>query len=147
MVKEKFTVVADYSRSLEDLIVAGSYDYVNPEIAKVSFQPFEGERGRKKKFFKLYYFFGEDLQFDDAIGEMKKDGSRPAIHQELLVLGETYPEIQRQFPIIALGTICFNCDGYRCVVELWGDSEKRGLDLVWYDGDWRGHYYFLGVLR
>ena len=145
--KEKFALQVNYDRSFEYSISAGCYDYINTDIAKANFQPVESERGRKRKVFSLYHFFGEGIGLDEVVGEIQGDGFYPATPRELLALGENCPELQREFSIVALGSVCFNSDGYRFVAQLWGDSEKRGLDLAWYDGNWFGRCYFLGVRK
>jgi undecaprenyl-diphosphatase len=54
---------------------------------------------------KLFHF-NRDISSEDAIAEMDKDGFRPATLAELLALGEAQPELQKQFPIIALSSVC-----------------------------------------
>ena len=40
-----------------------------------------------------------------AVVEMQREGFRPARIEELLALGAQHPELQRSFPIVALGSV------------------------------------------
>jgi hypothetical protein len=145
-VKEVFTIVVDYSRSVKDSISAGKYDYANEGITKNNFPSAEHEKGKKELQFTLYHF-GRDVESDYAISEMDKDGKRPATLRELLAFGETNPEFQNQFPIIALGSFWVNRNGYRYVACLFGFDSERYLCLDWYDYRWDDDYRFLAVSK
>ena len=143
---EVLTFVVDYGRSLEGFIKAGSYDRVNPDITEENFPPAEHEAGTKKQTFKLYHF-GKKTESDWVIAEMAKDGKRPATLRELLAFRENNPELQRKFPIIALGSVWVGRDGYRRVVYLYRYHSERDLSLYWYESDWLGFCRFLGVSK
>ena len=80
------------SISLKDRIARGKYDWVNSDITEEHFPTnipvaYDAE-------YKLFHF-NRSISSDDAIKEMEKDGFRPAVLAELLVLGETQPELQK----------------------------------------------------
>ncbi|MEK7061874.1 MAG: hypothetical protein AAB957_01290, partial [Patescibacteria group bacterium] len=93
------------------------------------------------------YHFGKKTESDWVIAEMAKDGKRPATLRELLAFRENNPELQRKFPIIALGSVWVGRDGYRRVVYLYRYHSERDLSLYWYESDWLGFCRFLGVSK
>ncbi len=140
-----FTMMVDYSRSVADLIKDGAYNYANPNITDENFplQPFE--MGQEKEA-KLYHF-NRDISSDAAISEMAKDGFRPATARELLTYGAKNPEVQREFPIVALGSVWLYPNGFRHVVFLVSALRGRNADLYWYVDDWGSRYRFLAVRK
>ena len=78
---------------------------------------------------------------------MDEAGYRPATLAELLALGESQPELQRQFPIIALGSVWRGAFGRRRVACLYVPGYGRRLNLYYLDNDWRAHCRFLAVRK
>ena len=134
------TVTVDYSRSLAQMIAAGKYDWVNDDITEKHF-PMKGN-GKVELNLELAHF-NKYISSDDAIAELKKRGLRPATLWELLAFGAKFPETQREFPIVALGSVWRDLDGDRNVPYLWGHADERSLGLCWYDHDWSDNYRFL----
>lgn len=141
-----FTLVVDYGRSVKAGILAGKYDYANDNIAEENFPKAEHEQGKKEQVFTLYHF-DKSTESDLVITQMEKDGKRPATLRELISFGEKYPELQRQFPIIALGSVWLDRLGSRRVPYLGSAGSRRDLDLNWYDGSWDGRCRFLAVSK
>lgn len=135
-------VTVDYSRTLEDMIAAGHYNYVNERIIPRNF-PLTGE-GQVELDLCLVHF-NRDITSEEAIKELEKMGMRPATLPELLALGEKYPEEQRQHPIIALGNVWRCPFGHRHVPFLARWRDKRKLRLSWFDGSWSASCRFLAV--
>ena len=67
---------------------------------------------------------------------MDKAGYRPANLPELLSLGASQPELQRQFPIVAPGSVWQYRYSDRYVPYLWNDGVKRYLHLHLFAYDW-----------
>ena len=80
------------------------------------------------------------------IKKNKKANCKSATIKELLNFGEKHPEVQRDFPIIALGSIV-KLRGSRRV----GCLDKRGSDrrlyLNCYDEELDNRFRFLGVMK
>ncbi len=72
-------------------------------------------------------------------------GYRPATLPELLALGKQYPEFQRWFPIIALGSVWRGQGGVRLAPCLSENAGKRGLGLDSFDFVWGAFCCFLAV--
>jgi hypothetical protein len=88
--------------------------------------------------------FNKRINSDDAIAELKRQGLRPATLWELLAFGSAYKEKQREFPIVALGSIWRDL-GDRHAPCLWSNSDERYLYLYWYDDEWYGYCRFAVV--
>lgn len=136
-----FRLMVDYGQSLEQMIDAGRYDYANNDITTKRF-PIKGEG--KVEFEGRYFHFNRTTSSKNAIAAMKEAGWEPANIEHLLVLGEKYPDEQRKFPIIGLGSVA-EVRGNRSVPYLYRDGSGRGLNLYWFDDDWDGYCRFLAV--
>jgi hypothetical protein len=144
VVCQTFKVMIDYSRDLSQMVAAGNYNWANSDITADHF-PVNGV-GRQEREVTLFHF-NHDISSDDVIKEMGSAGYRPATIEELLAFGELHPELQRQFPIIAIGSVWVDSDGYRCVPGLWSDSDGRRLDVNDFDGWWGHDCRFLAVCK
>lgn len=142
VVRQTFKVVVDYSRDLSQMIVDGAYDYVNSDITADRF-PVKGE-GRQEREIELFHF-NRVISSDDAIKEMAAAGYRPATIEELLALGQAQRELQRQFPIVALGSVWRCPGGGRDVPCLDRCSTERSLRLDCFGADWSGDCRFAAV--
>ena len=137
-------VLVDYAKPLKEMIQAGKYNWVNDNITSGHF-PTTGT-GQKEVEIMLFHF-NRPISSDDAIAEMEKAGYRPADPPEILALGVKYPELQKQFPIVALGSPWWYPDGDRSVLYLdWLISGRR-LDLILFEADWYEDYRFAAVCK
>lgn len=145
-VKEAFRIVVDYLQPLSGMIGDGHYDWIDPDIIAEHFTV-SGE-GKKEVEIVLFYFNEAIDDFQEVIAEMKKAGYRPAQIEELLALGASQPDLQKQFPIIALGSVWQNplC-GTRDVPYLDWDDVRRLLSLNWFEDDWDGGARFAAVRK
>jgi hypothetical protein len=140
-VQARSIIAVDYNKSLQDMIAAGKYDWVNPDIAPEKF-PVEGTGS--KKFRTKLFDFGRHIFSEDAVAAMQNEKFTPGGHVHGLAYGATFPEEQRKYPIASLGSSA-QVGGYRCVVCLYGDDAGRGLGLIYWSGDWYDSWHFLGV--
>lgn len=143
-----FCLVVDYTRPLKKGIMAGRYDYVNRNVTEGNFPSGRTEKGKRKKKVAFSFFHPDkEVESDEALEQIERDGCRPATLKELLSFGQAKPELQRQFPIIALGSIWVSPDGGRSVVGLWGDSKERRLTISYFVRRWSRRHRFLGILK
>jgi hypothetical protein len=129
---------------LQDAIAAGKYDYVNDYITAEHFK-LEGEIVVDTEL--LLYHPDRDIESDDVIKELDQMGLRPATLQELCAFGEKYPDIQREFPIVALGSVCVGSSGCRGVPYLGYWDALRGLHLNYWGGVWSPGFRFLAARK
>jgi hypothetical protein len=144
---EEISLAVDYSQTVEQMVAAGKYGWKNPNITEEHFPLPVELTGQKTVVSAKLFHFNRSISSDDAISEMDRAGYRPATLMELLVLGFILPGLQRQFPIVALGSIWLSADGHRYVPCLGVGDGKRGLDLDWFDSVWRACCRFLGVRK
>ena len=131
-----YKILVDYGQTLQQMIANGKYDYANSDITSGNF-PMTGN-GKQEVVVELVHF-GRDMASDAVLKEFEARGLRAATLPELLAFGATYPEKQREFPIIALGSVWQDRDGHRYAPCLSGYSSGRELYLGWYDYGWSGY--------
>ena len=140
-------LTVDYTKTLEEAIADGKYDWKNIGIVAKNF-PISIEIVEKKiELATKLFHFNRRVSSEDATLQMDRDGYRSATLRELLVLGALNPELQKQFPIIALGSIWRAAGDDCCVVCLSVDSSGRKLSLYWFGLDWDARDRFLGVRK
>ena len=141
----KLTV--DYTKTVEQAIADGNYDWKNSDVTAKNFPISPEMIGKKVDISGRLFHFDRNINSKEAIKEMDSDGCRPAILMELLALGATHPELQRQFPVVALGSVWRDSDGNRRVPVLDVGDSGRQLDLGYFDSGWSASYRFLGVRK
>lgn len=139
-----FTVVVDYTKSLADMIAAGRYDRQNDNITAKHF--LVSGSGQVTVGLELVHF-GKDMSTEDVLVELDKRNLRPATLPELLAFGAKYPDEQRKYPIIALGSVWSDWSGGRSVVCLAGRAGGRGLNLRYSDRGWNDQCCFLAASK
>lgn len=137
-----FTVMVDYSTSLAEMVAAGKYDYANENIVAKNF-PISGTGTGTVEEEVILVHFKWFIESEDAIREMVEMSLEPAPIEDLLSFGAQYPDLQREFPIVCLGSSWVDPSGHRCVpcLGLW--DRGRGLDLRWFEIGRRGSCRFL----
>ncbi len=141
--KTAFPVTVDYRWSLDAMIKAGRYDWVNSDITA---KHFPVKPGPTEVSIELVYF-DRAMTSDDVLAELARRGLWPATLPELLAFGAKYPEKQREFSIVALASVWRRWYGHRSAPCLWWDAPERVLDLGWLDGRWGAHYRFAAVRK
>lgn len=137
-----YKLVIRRSRPLADQIAAGRYDWIDPGINRQNFPGAEGNTDEEAEV--VLFHFNRVMSSDAVIEEIAKEGYEPEELPGLLAFGATKPELQRQFPIIALGSVWVNPSGDRRVSSLGEYSGLRGLYLGQYVDEWIGRCRFLG---
>ena len=146
--EENITLTVDYSRTLKEMINAGNYGWANDDITEKNFPLPTKLLGKKITASTKLFHFDRRISSEDAISEMNKAGYRPASLPELLALGEIHPELQKDFPIVALGSVWCGEDGHRDVPVLTFNDSRRELYLGWLDyHDWDDYCRFFGVRK
>jgi hypothetical protein len=131
-----FRVTVNYGRTIKEQVKAGKYDWSNPNITSKNF-PFS-QKGKASILIQLIHF-DQDMTSAEVLEELSKQGLRPATLPELLVFGAKFPDKQRDFPIVALGSVWRSDDDRRDVVAyLYHNGSERDLDLRWLERWWSG---------
>ncbi len=150
MDKNIYVVTVNYDRSVEDGVKAGKYYWTDKRITSDRFP--SNEVGNKEVSIELVHF-GKNMKTDEVLSELDRAGLRPATLKELLALGEKVPDLQRESPISALGSVCQDPRGGRGCVRLgctrfgWDNDSKRYSELDWLDSRWGDGYRFAAVRK
>ena len=139
-----YSVSVDFGMSVEDAVKLGRYDWANGDINSRNFPT---TRSGKEEVVAELVHFNRAIPTEDALRELNRQGYRPAELRELLAFGEKYPDVQREFPIVALGSVWQDRGGDRGVPYLYGGSSGRDLGLGWVGGDWFGICRFAAVRK
>jgi len=140
---ETFTAVVDYSLSLAAMIKLGKYTWINSNVTPERF-PLTGEGKWEVEYEIIHLNLDRCARSEDAVTEIKRRGMEPAKIEDLLTFGAKHPELQRNFSLVALGSVA-DFDGNRRVLLLYGDVDERGMDLRGWDGVYHVGYRFLAV--
>jgi len=130
---DTYPVTVNYSQTLEEMIAAGRYDWKHSDITAKHF-PIEGSGTKNVDILLVHY--NKNTSTDAVRADLDKRGLRPAKIEELLAFGAKYPEKQREFPIIALGSVWRDFGGSRCGPYLGRFGSGRHLGLHWLGADW-----------
>lgn len=145
LVGQYLTITVDYGETFEQMIVAGRYDWTSDNITAERF-PIKGS-GTATFETKLFHF-NRRISSEEAVKLIiSADPTNPwqvAQIEHELAYGATYPEEQRQFPIVALGS-SGKLVGYRFVSYLRRYGAERVLDLSGWDDVWCASFRFLAV--
>lgn len=147
MVDRGYRIMMDFKVSLKDMVKAGKYAWVNPRINRENFpQTRHGVSILNAHLFKAPLYFGCHISSDSIVAEMGKQGYKPAIIEELLAFGETNPEVQRKFPVVALGS-CTGLDRYVPFLskDISRDTPGRYLHLERWNRPWSLDCQFLAI--
>jgi len=98
-----FRVAVNYDQTVKEMVQAGKYDWSGSKF-QVTGDTFPVNHRASGTVEIVLVHFHRHIGWQEALGELDKMGFRPAELPELLAFGATYPEKQREFPIIALGS-------------------------------------------
>ncbi len=142
---DRFSLDVEYAgeETLRQLLKLGKYDWMNNDVSDKNFP--QKKTGRESITLRLVNF-ERVVSTKDVLAELKQARLRPANPAEILVLGAKHPEIQQQFPIIALGQNWLLPNRDRMVVCLaWHSMLRRVHLLCQYRRDWPMHCRFAAV--
>jgi hypothetical protein len=122
---EAVSLVIDRTKSLDEVVKVGAYDYLNPAITEANFPTAVGPTQLQV----LLVHLNRRAWMAEVTEELASHALQPGSMTELVALGAYRPELQRQFPIVALGSDWFDAEDNYCVGYLEGDSTFRGLGL------------------
>ncbi len=143
---DTYTVTVDLDKKLKAMIEAGRYDWTNSDITDKHF-PIEGSGQSQVEIILRHY--DKVMSTDAVLADLDQNGLRPATIAELLALGADPKtrDLQREFPIIALGSVWQRLYGYRYCPYLYRNGSKRHLRLDWIVSDWREICRFAAVRK
>ena len=139
-----FPVAVNYELSVEAAIDAGSYQAVHGDITSKNFP---SQRSGQAELEMVLIRYEHRMKSENVVEELDKEGLRPAELPELLAFGAKYPDVQRKFSVVGLGSVWKDRKGYRNVPCLYEASEGRYLDLHWWDDGWYSYSRFAALRK
>ena len=89
---------------------------------------------------------GSDLTLPEASDKLTRSGLRPAMFEELLSFALAHPDLQREFPIIATGSLLTaGTDVNLAMLSSERNGTERSLRMLWLGFHWVGKGKFLAV--
>lgn len=145
---ETLTISVPYagSQTIARLLKTGKYDWTNESTTDRNF-PAGDKSGEETVELSLVHFGRTFQNGDEVIRALDEAEFIPALPAHLLALGAAKPDLQRQFPIAALGQTWTDPDGCRHVVALDGHAYERYVDLGWVEDVWHEDWRFLAVRK
>jgi hypothetical protein len=144
---DRLILSVDYRQTLEQMIAAGQFGWANSAITA---KHFAAQGDGTAEFEARLFLFDRGSSSEGAVEAMHgADPTTPWIPakiEHLLAFAALYPEEQRKYPIIALGSVA-SADGPRQVPYLYSDEARRHLHLSWWALDWPDDARFLAVRR
>lgn len=139
-----YQVTVDYGQSLDQMIAAGRYNSRNSDINSKNF-PITGT-GQVEVELHLVHL-NKVASTEEVLAELDRRGLRPAKIEESLSFGAKYPNLQKEFPIVALGSVWRRPCGCRGVADLAGWDGERSLLLYWIESGWSERCRFAAVSK
>jgi hypothetical protein len=138
-----YPIIVDYFKSIEQLKTDGGYNaYASSEITSANFPH---QDSGMKNIRAVLVHFDRRVSNEEALDELDKLGLRAATMAELLAFGAKYRDVQRDFPIIALGSARTHRTGLRHVGCLGHAASKRSIGLDWFGSGWSSYCRFLAA--
>jgi hypothetical protein len=142
--REEFPLAVNYDLTVEEAIAAGDYQAVNSSITGKNFP---AQRSGRAELAIVLIRFDHRMSSPDVLRELDQEGLRAAELPELLAFGAAYPEVQRKFSVVGLGSVWRDRKGFGNVPCLYAASEGRYLDLHWWDDGWYTYSRFAALSK
>jgi hypothetical protein len=133
----------DYSQTLDTMIEAGRYGYVDSLIIEEDF-PLTGRGISTNRL--VLVGFDRFTGSGDAVRDMTRLRLRPAKIEHLLAYGACHWQGEPTL-IVALGSLRPGPSGLTYVPYLDGADDSRCLDLEWWDYGWYPDWRFLAIVE
>ena len=140
-----YRVEIDYSRPIEDMVIAGNYDCSNKSIHSENFPvpPQFRRLGRVKVNLHLIPC-KKQISYKEALLMLKSFGLRPGILPEQLAIGAAFPQKQVECPIFQIGSLWPDRKGRRCTY-LRKANKERMLAVAWTRYGFQPYYQIIAV--
>ncbi|MBI2033909.1 MAG: hypothetical protein HYT13_02310 [Candidatus Liptonbacteria bacterium] len=140
---QRYKLTVNYDFLVEEAVNAGKYDWSSGSITANNFS---STRKGEADVEVILVHFNHHIKSEEVLHELDKQGLRALELPELLAFGVNYPDVQREFPVVALGSV-WQDFGERRVPCLDGLPSRRDLRLYWFDDRWRSLYRFAAVRK
>jgi hypothetical protein len=97
-ISNSYPVGVNYGLPVRAMVKGGKYDWASSDINSRHFPP--TGKGKSRVRIRLVHS-DRNMESDEVLRELDRQNLRPVTLPELLALGAKYPDLQRQFPIVA----------------------------------------------
>jgi hypothetical protein len=141
-----YTVTVPYKdkNTIAEQLEARCYDWVNSSITD---EHFPRTRTEPENVEIQIIHFGRPISTEVVLKGLDEQGLRPANVAELLAFGAAHPDVQRQFPVIALDQLWCNAFGSRYAVYLDEHRGARRGNLCGVVGGWNSRGRFAAIRK
>lgn len=137
-----FEVTVDYSKSVKDMVTIGNYWRVEHQITDQNF-PIVGSG--KAKFNTEIVRFDKRLSSEEILSRFKARNLSPAKIEILLAFAASYPEEERDYIIVALGSVWKRKDNVLAIAYLSSGKSGWWLRPYYFENVWFEQDCFLAV--
>ena len=127
-----FKIEVDGAKSFQELIEKAKFDWINPDVNEKNF-PIK-QKTKHIVTIKLFNF-NRFISSEEVIKNIKKNGFRPAFIEELIVLATNYPDLQKKFPVVALGSMWNKGNNHFTVPEIYWHGPGHSLSICGQGGE------------
>lgn len=138
-----FNLTVDYTKTFNQTIKKGKYGRTMPDTIKYTVP--KELVGKKFNLTATLFVFNKKQRSTEIVTKIYKEGYRPAYFMELLSYGYQYPEMQKNFPIVALGTNIIDGNQNTRVPYLYVSYDDRALYMYVDDYPWLPECRFLAI--
>jgi hypothetical protein len=129
--------------TIKKLLAAGHYDWTSPDLTDAHF-PLKRKGTTQVLVEPVDFGLSRIISNCDAQTALKQRGINPATIEHLLTFGATYPDEQRKYPIVALGSVA-RVHNYPCVPFLATDGSSRFAGILTWEDEWSSAMRFLAI--
>lgn len=140
-----YRIVRGDGRSTEALVEAGHYAYAHSCVTSENFPARPADARGACEI--VLIGFDRDVTSEEVITRAVALGLERPRYEDALSFGVTYPDVQRDGPIVFLHDPWFGFFGRRDVICLWTNAGRRELGLEGFDDTWSRNYRFAFVAR
>ena len=126
------------TNNFEELIRLGNYSKIDNKIIKENFVFPELTKNKVNLEIMDYNKSTTLKAMQEERQKLESQGFRGANIYEILTFGIQYPEVQREFPILAMKAETNRVMGYKGILSLQQTNGERHLDIIWGYGPKQG---------
>ena len=144
-----YSISVDYGKSIKEMLLAGSYYFDDERTFDDDFSTYTRyENCPKTVIMELVHL--EGITSEAVLNHLKSNKMRPAMIKEFLAFMAMFPEIQKKYAVVCLGSSCSIPNGCRCVPYIYSgrkyvSSDRPELQIRDFDDAWGIGYPFLAV--
>jgi hypothetical protein len=141
----RFQDTMEYSRTVAELVETGKYDRIDHGIFEPDDYDNPPEAVASLEVEEVVFHLSGESSFADIVERMRQAGLRQVSRKEILNFGWRHPDVQRGFPLVALGCHIQIKDSVYGIC-LRGDNTSRAIGLCNRDQKWPACYRILGIV-